>query len=296
MPLSNPKKRENQSDSLLLEYHIPIKSSAELDGDFMIEGIAINETTTSNGHKFIAEELRSSANTLIGVPLLKDHNNSVDSIVGKVKLASFNESDRNIPFKAVVKDAKMKQMINDGLLNSVSVGAHVNPTDIEELENGEIVPHNIQFKELSLVAVPADGQATFGVALNNAWGNLKSKAKLEESDEVEDNSHSTERRNDDMTEEKTTEVSESNEVLNLLNKMNDSMTEMKERLSKLEESDKDETPEKPEDKPEEPEKPEEKSEEEEVEEEETEDVEESGDYVLKQGYNSFELTRKSYNY
>jgi len=98
---------------------------------FTIGGVAINETTTSNGHKFIAEELSKSAHTLIDVPLLKDHENRVDNIVGRVKSAHFDESAKNIPFRAIVKDEKMKQMIKDKLINSVSVGAHVLPQDVE---------------------------------------------------------------------------------------------------------------------------------------------------------------------
>ena len=122
-----------EKKDLIFEYLVPIESSAELDGDFTINGIAINETTTSNGHKFLGEELRKSASSLIGVPLLKDHDNSVDSIVGILKMASFNETDRNIPFSAIVKDNKIKELIKDGLLKTVSVSAHVDPKDIEEL-------------------------------------------------------------------------------------------------------------------------------------------------------------------
>ena len=57
--------------TIMFEYFVPIKSSAEIDGDFTINGIAINETTTSNGHKFIGEELEKSSHTLIGVHFLK---------------------------------------------------------------------------------------------------------------------------------------------------------------------------------------------------------------------------------
>jgi len=166
---------EEVTNNLLLEYNVPIQSKAFLDGDFVIEGIAINETTTSNGHVFLGEELDKSASTLIGVPLLKDHNNSVDSIVGRVKAAHFSQDTRNIPFRAIVKDKAMQEKIKSGLVNSVSVGAHVNPMDIEEDDDGNIIPHNITFKELSLVAVPADSGATFSVALNNAYSSIKDK-------------------------------------------------------------------------------------------------------------------------
>ncbi len=280
--------------NMLIEYAVPIESSATIDGDFTIQGVAINETTTSNGHKFIGEELSKSAHTLIGVPLLKDHNNSVDSIVGKVNTAHFNEATNNIPFKAVVKDSKIKQLIKDGLLNTVSVGAHVDPSNIEELENGDIIPHNITFKELSVVAIPADSGATFGVALNNAYKKLNSNENL----------ISTERGKDTMTkekkiseEDKTTEVKE--KVKEVKEDVNDKilalLSTMDKRLAKLESSDEDEKPE-PKEETEEPKEVEEVKEETEEEEEESEEVEEEGDYNMTQSFSSFGIERKSYVY
>jgi len=281
----------------MFEYFVPIESSAELDGDFTINGIAINETTTSNGHKFIGEELSKAASTLVGVPLLKDHNNSVDSIVGKVNSAYWNETLRNIPFKAVVKDTKMKQLIQDKLLSSVSVGAHVRPEDIEETETGEVIPHNIQFKELSLVAVPADGGATFSVAFNNAYklhSTKETKTKV-------DNPKSNERGDNKMTEEKIStdkpisveksevEISEEEKALDL--KIEKLRIEAKKKQLKLMEADADEVEPKvePEVKAPEPTPVEE-------EEEESEEVEEKGDYMFTEGHRSVGIQRKSYVY
>lgn len=181
---------------LTFEYNVPIECNADLDGDFTIQGTAITETITSNGHQFLEDELRNAAKTLVGVPLLKDHNNSVDAIVGRVSTAFFDEANHSIPFKAIVKDKEIKEKIKLNLINSVSVGAHVDPKDIEE-KDGIIIPHNIQFKELSLVAIPADESATFSVAFNNAYklhSNEKSKI--------------VERRTDKMTEKEITQTPE----------------------------------------------------------------------------------------
>lgn len=134
--------------------------------DFKIKGIAINAVTTSNGHKFLAEELSASAETLKGAPLLKDHENLVENIVGRVTKSFFDPLGNNIKFEAVIMDPLMKQMIQDGRLNSVSVGASVR--DMEE-ENGELIPRGITFKELSLVAIPADAGANFNIALMEAY-------------------------------------------------------------------------------------------------------------------------------
>jgi len=296
----------DKKEGIMLEYFVPIQSSAELDGDFTINGIAINETTTSNGHKFIGEELSKAANTLIGVPLLKDHNNSVDSIVGRVNVAHWDESLRNIPFSAVVKDTKMKQLIRDKLLSTVSVGAHVKPEDIEETDDGDIIPHNIDFKELSLVAVPADGGATFSTALNSAYKSHSSKIE---------NSTKDERRFNMTEEEKKTESTESEEETKEEPKVetepevSDEEKAIDEKIAKLRiaakkkalavmEADADEAEEAKEEAKEEV-KPEEKEAEEtkEVEdEEEEEEVKEKGDYVFTQGHGSIGIQRKSYVY
>jgi hypothetical protein len=150
-----------------LIYNVPISESGMLDNEFLIQGTAINATITSNNHKFLAEELRSSASSLNGVPLLVDHDNRIECIKGRVIKGEYDESNSRINFKAKVKDQTIKQMIKDGLINSVSVGASV--SEIEESEDGILIPRGICFKELSLVAVPADAGATFTTALAEAY-------------------------------------------------------------------------------------------------------------------------------
>jgi len=133
--------------------------------EFLIEGVAINATTTSNGHKYLAEELEISAKTLTGVPLLANHDNSVESIKGRVLEGKF--SNNRVSFRAKVMDKSMKEMIKDGRLNSVSVGAHVESMEEDE-DDGSFIARGIRFVELSLVAVGADEGATFGMALSEA--------------------------------------------------------------------------------------------------------------------------------
>jgi len=287
-----------QKKGLMLEYFVPITSSASLDGDFTINGIAINETTTSNGHNFIGEELSKAASTLVGVPLLKDHDNSVDSIVGKVNAAHWDEALRNIPFKAIIKDTKVKQLIKDGLLSTVSVGAHVKPEDIEEGENGDIIPHNITFKELSVVAVPADGGATFSMALNNAYKSYSTNLKevensksderrinmTEEEEKTKSNTEETETEEETKVEEP--EVSEEEKAIDA--KITKLRIAAKLKQLKMMEADADEAEAKPEVKAKEESKEEEEAEEDEV--------EEKGDYVFNQSHNSFGIQRKSYVY
>ena len=173
-----------------LSYNVPILENASVNNQFIIKGIAINETTTGNNHKFLGEELKLAADTLKGVPLLVDHDNTVASIKGRVLESLYDEANKRIPFAASVMDKNIKEMIIDGRINSVSVGAVVK--EIEE-DKGTLIPRGITFKELSLVAVPADPSATFTFALTEAYKKLKEDEDEDEEiisdEEIEDKMH-----------------------------------------------------------------------------------------------------------
>ncbi len=70
---------------ITLNYNVPITESVGEGESSFIEGTAIRATITSNGHEFPDEELKKSAKTLTEVPLLKNHENRIESIVGRVK-------------------------------------------------------------------------------------------------------------------------------------------------------------------------------------------------------------------
>ena len=146
-------------------YQVPIKESQTESKDFIIEGTAINATTTANGHTYLEEELKPSAHTLIGVPLLADHKNEIDSIKGRVIEGVYG--NKKVTFSAKVTDKNAQAMIKDGRLNSVSVGAVVNSFDADD--DGNHIARGITFRELSLVAVGADEGATFGIAMEEAF-------------------------------------------------------------------------------------------------------------------------------
>ena len=131
--------------------------------EFFITGEAIHATTTRNGTTFTVHELQQSSAGLVGKPLLKDHNNSVDSIVGRVVAAKWSQEKNATVFKAKITDPTAKANIENGNITSVSVGAMVD--DVEEIEADGKTTYNlkgVQFLELSLVAIPADPSAGFG--------------------------------------------------------------------------------------------------------------------------------------
>ena len=150
-----------------LSFSVPIAESAKQKNEFVIKGIAINEVTTRNNVRYIAEELKTSAHSLVDKPLLKDHTNSVDAIVGRVTNSFYDPVNRNIRFEARVVDKDMENKIRDGLITSVSVGAMVRDLVREEKDGEEsdyLIAKGIEFVELSLVSVPADPNAGLAIA------------------------------------------------------------------------------------------------------------------------------------
>jgi len=146
-----------------LNFEVPIKENAFFNNEFLIKGTAISSTITDTNHKFLPEELDKAALTMTGIPLLVDHDNRVDSVIGKVKQGFFDNVSQNIEFEASVSNKSVQEKIKEGIVNSVSIGATV-----EELaeEDGTFVPKGIKIRELSVVAVPADPNAKFEVVSN----------------------------------------------------------------------------------------------------------------------------------
>src|SRR3990167_3310797 len=162
------KKEDADINRVVFEYHVPIDNriiETTTEGkEFLIAGTAITETTSRNGRTYVAEELQKAAPGLAGKKLLKDHNNSVDSIVGRVKEAYYDSRDNSIKFRAKIVDEHMQKLIKSGVLDTVSIGA--NAESVEEIEKDGQTLHvmrGLEFMELSLVAVEGVPQATFAM-------------------------------------------------------------------------------------------------------------------------------------
>lgn len=205
---------EGKKDWHIIEYVTPITvevlTEAKGDSDsFFVTGSAINETVTRNNVKYTAEELRKSANSLINKPILKDHEAKIDNIIGKVREASYDESAKAIKFRGQIMEKKYQDMIKDGRLNNVSIGAMVEDITEEDFEDKKIkVAHGIEFLELSIVAVPGDSMATFSQALSESY-EIKNTTDIVE-EKVEEKSSDTEKNKmeADMKEAKIKELEE----------------------------------------------------------------------------------------
>jgi len=148
-----------------LNYCVEFNHEGDESG-LLINGTALTETTSRNNVRYNAEVIKNATDSLKGVRLLKDHNNSVDSIVGFVSDAQYNEDRKAIEFKAKILDSGISEKIKSGLIKNVSIGASFKEVKSErEGTNKYYVPGNIEFLELSLVAVPGVVEATIDSAI-----------------------------------------------------------------------------------------------------------------------------------
>ena len=157
------------SDWHVMEFCVPITEAVSDGKDFMIKGVAINETTTRNGITYVAEELSRAAPSFRNKPILKDHNPLIENIVGRTtENVAWNDTNKRIDFEARIVDEKIKGMIEKGLITDVSIGAKVEDI-IENKKAGTLTAVGMEGLEISLVAVPGDPGANIANAMHESF-------------------------------------------------------------------------------------------------------------------------------
>ena len=148
---------------------MPITEANNSGNDFMIRGVAINETTTRNGITYVASELQEAAPSFRNKPIMLDHSGSVKDIVGRTtENVNFNSMSKSINFEGRIMDPKIKEMINDGRITDVSIGAKVQDL-IKNEKDGSITAVGMEGLEISLVAIPGDPGANLANSLSEAF-------------------------------------------------------------------------------------------------------------------------------
>ena len=168
----------------LMQAESPLTFSEEQDEVIKISGFAVH-TGTFNDITVELAELDKAVKSLIGRPLLTNHKgNNVMSVVGKVTDARMAMDPKNgkmgIAYEADM-DAAEKDLVRKmqlGFLDSTSVGfscdhiCSICGSDIWKWshwfgdEGFEILAKNIEFHELSIVAIPADSDASVKINLS----------------------------------------------------------------------------------------------------------------------------------
>ena len=199
-----PKTKKSSKDWRVLEYVMPIKEAVSSGKDFMIRGTAINETVTRNGVTYNATELESAAPTFRNKPIMVDHSGSVKDIVGRTtENVNFSGINKSIEFEGRIMDKTMKEMINDGRITDVSIGAKVDDL-VKNEKDGSITAVGLEGLEISLVAIPGDPGANLANALSESF-------ELKENSEEEEKKESDTELND-MKEDKNMEEAEKKEI------------------------------------------------------------------------------------
>ena len=162
-----------------LNFSVPIQESVKVNSNpMLIKGLAITETTTRNNVTYVAEELEKSAHTFRNKPVLLDHQNSVRAIVGRTtEKVSYDKIKKGIMFEAKIMDREIQQMIKDGRITNVSIGAMI--SELSE-ENGKIYAKGITGLEISLVAVPGDENASVSSFFEVVERFMLNKKRIEE--------------------------------------------------------------------------------------------------------------------
>jgi len=253
-------KKSNQSGEINLyekvtfNLSVPLLISESVGNKLAVGGLAVSEITSYNGITYVEEELIKAAKSMKGIPILKDHKVEIESIVGRVEEASYNYSQKGIVFKGNIMDEKIKEMLQDGRISHVSIGAMAKIEEVE-LKDGNYahVARDIKIVELSLTPVPGVETASIACAISESLNLQTQETKEELNMKKEDNLENS--KIDENKEEKKEDVKE--------NDFTEMLVEINKRLSAIEEKLKE--------KEKEPEKTEESTESEEEEDEAKED-------------------------
>jgi len=161
--------KKSKKDWHVVEFFVPIKESVGVGDDFFIRGVAINETTTRNGITYVASELESAAPSFRNKPIMVDHSSDIKDIVGRTtENVNFNSVNKSIDFEGKIMDSRIKEMINDGRITDVSIGATVEDM-IKDDNKGTITAVGLEGLEISLVAIPGDPGAGLANALQESF-------------------------------------------------------------------------------------------------------------------------------
>lgn len=147
-------------------------------GDKFISGIAINPGKYHGLIRIEEDEMQNAVDTIKNTILLKDHENLCDNSIGRVTesdlLINEKTGQRCCGYTAWIDsdETKLINKIDKGIIDSCSIGFEYEPfcsicgRPLEECshfiwdEGFEILAKNINIHELSIVAVPADSNAT----------------------------------------------------------------------------------------------------------------------------------------
>lgn len=171
---------------------------ASNESHFFIVGEAIHATTTANMHTYLAEELESSAETLVGVPVMVDHAKTSENVAGKVLVSTWEDRaglDGTVSYVARIrKTHPVSEAVRVGDISTVSIGASAEHIECSicgddmrtcahhigqsyEMDGEEklatAIGRGLTFRELSVTPFPADTRASARVNHNSLFSAME---------------------------------------------------------------------------------------------------------------------------
>ena len=165
-------------------------------GDPKVEGLAISPGIYHTYLEFPESEIKNATKTIKGVPLLTNHKNLTENVVGRVRTASNKTMDngQKATFYEGFIDSEEKDLlrkIDKGIIDSTSIGfdcEHICKLCGNDFYSADC-PHwfwddgfgltakNVEVLELSIVGIPADSNASVAPALaaGEAFDKFKDK-------------------------------------------------------------------------------------------------------------------------
>ncbi len=135
-----------------------------------VKGVAIKEGLSKNNIYYTSEELHKAVPTFREKPILKNHSNDTDNMVGRLEDATSISYGKQINYSGWVSDKKTIEAIKEGLIKEVSIGARCQKL-VKIKEDDDIsYARGIEILELSLVAMPGVSGTSVQIA-NESYNN-----------------------------------------------------------------------------------------------------------------------------
>lgn len=121
-----------------------------------VKGTAIVEGKSRNNVMYLAEELDKFAPTMVGRPILKDHENFTDNVIGKITNARSIDGGKSVEYEGwIVEDGSgIIDKVQDGRISEVSIGANAARLLKEKEDDDCIIAEGLGCLELSTTPVP----------------------------------------------------------------------------------------------------------------------------------------------
>ncbi len=122
-----------------------------------VNGVAVRAGLSLNRILYLPEELKKFSPTLVGKPILKDHNAATDNVIGLIEDTAFNNETTEVHYAGWIKEdgSGVIEKIDDGRIKEVSIGGVVGRLVKEKLDDDFYIAKDMRAMELSTTPTPA---------------------------------------------------------------------------------------------------------------------------------------------